>query len=78
MFGDSSQDIVCSVAFLRGHSVVINEAKIALFFGETEAAPIKTLSIPKLELPAALLASRLRLEIKKSVTKNRKLIHVES
>ena len=64
MFGDSSQDVFCSVAFLRGRSVVTNEAKIAFVLGKARVAPMKTLSILKLELQAALLASRLRLETK--------------
>ena len=31
MFGDSSQNVFCSVAFLRGRSVVTNEAKFFCF-----------------------------------------------
>ena len=50
IFGDSSQDVFCSVAFLRGRSVVTNENKISFGFGKTRVAPMKTLSIPKLEI----------------------------
>ena len=67
MFGDSSQDVFCSVAFLHGRSVVTNESKIAFVFGKARVAPMKSQSIFKLELQAALLVSRLRLEIKKSL-----------
>ena len=67
IFGDSSQDKFCSVVFLRGRSVVTNETKIAFVFGKARVTPMKSLSIPELELQAALLASGLRLEIKKSL-----------
>ena len=64
MFGDSSQDVFCSVAFLRGRSVVTNEGKI-FFFGKDRVASMKTFSTLKLELQAPLLTSRLRLQMKK-------------
>ena len=66
IFGYSSQYVFCQVAFLRGSSAITYEAKFAFVFGKARLAPIKTLAIPKLELKAALLASSLRLEIKKS------------
>ena len=38
---------------------------------------MKSLSIPKLELQAALLSSRLSFEIKIKKEKNQKIIHVD-
>ena len=42
---DRSQDIFCSVAFIRGHSVVTNEAKTAFDFGKARVAPMKIILI---------------------------------
>ena len=53
VFGDSSKDV-----FLRGRTA--SETKIAFVFGKARVAPMETLTIPELELPAALLAARLR------------------
>ena len=65
VFGDSSQDAFSAVAFLRGklindHGVV---AQLAFVFGKARVAPMKALTVPKLELQAALLAARLRAEV---------------
>ena len=65
VFGDSSQDAFSAVAFLRGklindHGVV---TQLAFVFGKARVAPMKALTVPKLELQAALLAARLRAEV---------------
>ena len=63
LFGDSSQDVFSAVAFLRA-KVVKNEneeqTQLAFVFGKARVAPMKALTIPKLELQASLLAARLR------------------
>ena len=70
VFGDSSQDVFSAVAFLRVR-VISNgrtETQVAFVFGKTRVAPMKTLTIPKLELRAALLAARLKAEIQQALT----------
>ena len=68
MFGDSSQDVFCAVAFLRARFASPHQTELAFVFGKTRVAPMKALSIPKLELHAALLATRLKEEILKGLT----------
>ena len=65
VFGDSSQDAFRAVAFLRGklindHDVV---TQLAFVFAKARVAPMKALTVPKLELQAAILAARLRAEV---------------
>ena len=68
MFGDSSQDVFCAVAFVRAQLVSSHQTDLAFVFGKVRVAPMKALSIPKLELQAALLATRLKEEILKVLT----------
>ena len=68
MFGDSSQDVFCAVAFLRARLVSSHQTELAFVFGKARVPPMKALSIPKLELQAALLATRLKEEILKGLT----------
>ena len=68
MFGDSSQDVFCAVAFHRARLASSHQTKLAFLFGKAPVAPMKTISIPKLELQAALLATRLNKEILKGLT----------
>ena len=67
MFGDSSLDVFCSVAFLRAQKNAYSRSQLAFVFGKARVAPMKMLSIP-LELQAALLASRLKDDIEKTLT----------
>ena len=63
MFGDSSQDIFSAVAFLRARvKTPTGEEKTELAFVLVKArvAPMKVMTVPKLELQAALLAARLK------------------
>ena len=65
MFGDSSQDIFSAVAFLRAKVTTPHGSRTELAFvlGKARVAPMKALTITKLELQASLLASRLRKDI---------------
>ena len=70
VFGDSSQDVFAAVAFLRAR-VSRNErteTQLAFVFGKARVAPMKALTIPKLELQAALLAARLKDEVQQALT----------
>ena len=63
MFGDSSQDVFCAVGFLRARLSSSHKTHITFIFDKARVAPMKALSIPKLELQAALLATRLKDDI---------------
>ena len=63
LFGDSSQEVFSAVAFLRALVSPPSENKrteLAFVIGKARVAPMKTLTVPNLELQAALLAARLR------------------
>ena len=66
-FGDSSQDVFCAVAFLRARLASSHQTELAFVFGKARVEPMKALSIPKLELQVALLATRLKEEILKGL-----------
>ena len=69
-FGDSSKDVFTDVLFLRGkvNSGISCSTEIAFVFGKERVAPMKALTIPKLELQAALLAAILRNEVQRALT----------
>ena len=70
MFGDSSQDIFIALVFLQDRLVTkgTETAELAFVIGKARVARMKCLTIPKLELQAALLASRLRQEVQRAVS----------
>ena len=69
VFGDSSQDAFSAVAFLRGKLVNDHDVtQLAFVFGKARVAPMKALTVPKLELQAALLAARLRAEVLRALS----------
>ena len=70
IIGDSSQDVFSAVAFLRGKVAVTTgyTTELAFVFGKARVAPMKALTISKLELQASLLAARLRKEIENALT----------
>ena len=71
LFGDSSQDVFSAVAFLRAKVVKREnqeQTQLAFVFGTARVAPMKALTIPKLELQASLLAARLRKEVAKALS----------
>ena len=63
MFGDSSQDVFSEVGFLRAQFSNSHKNQICFIFSKVRVAPMKALSIPKLELQADLLATRLKDDI---------------
>ena len=66
MFGDSSQEVFCAVGFLRAR--IIDTHKLAFILGKACVAPMKAIPIPKLELQASLLATRLKIDIMKALS----------
>ena len=60
MFGDSSQEVFCAVGFLCARLSSSHKTQISFIFGKARVAPMKALSLPKLKLQAALLATRLK------------------
>ncbi len=70
LFADSSQEAFGAVAFLRGkfEGSDCTSTQLAFVFGKARVAPMKALTIPKLELQASLLAARLRSEVHEALT----------
>ena len=71
IFGDSSQDVFSAVVFLRGKVVSENgcpQTKLVFVFEKARVAPMKALTLPKLEVQASLLVLRLRKDIQKTLT----------
>ena len=68
MFNDSSQDVFCAVRFLRARLSSLHKTQTSFIFGKARVAPMKALSLPKLELQAALLATRLKDDILTALT----------
>ena len=62
VFGDASEQAFCSVAYLR-FCYTSGAVKCAIVMAKTRVAPKKPLSIPKLELQAAVLSARLSLVV---------------
>ena len=70
MSGDSSRNAFSAVAYLRA-KVSNNRAtttELAFVFEKLRVAPMKAITVPKLELLAALLAARLRDEVQTALT----------
>ena len=68
MFGDWSQDVSCSVGFLRARLISSLKTEISFVFGKARVAPMRALSIPMIEFQADLLAARLKIENVKAFT----------
>ncbi|XP_058467435.1 uncharacterized protein LOC131440300 [Malaya genurostris] len=62
MFVDASEEAYACVAYLRAE--VYDGVQVALVAAKSKVAPLKTLSIPKLELQAAVLGTRLQKTIR--------------
>ena len=61
VFADASEKGLCVVAYLRIE--IDDKVNVSFVMGKTRVAPIKTTRIPKLELQAALHASRIKVSI---------------
>ena len=70
MFGDSSQEVFSAVAFLLARVTTSSgpQTELAFVLGNARVAPMKLMTIPKLELQAALLAARLKRDICRALT----------
>ena len=68
VFGDSSKEVFGAVAFLRARQRSDGSTQLAFVIGKGRVAPTKSLTIPKLELQTALLASRLKRHIEAALT----------
>ena len=64
MFADASEDTMCAVAYLRSQPKEYS-ADLAFVIGKCRVAPMRHLSIPQLELQAAVMAVRLKEQIVK-------------
>ena len=68
MFGDGSQNVLNAVVFLQFYSREIltiqkEVQELAFVLANARVAPMKALTVLRLELQAAVLPSRLRLKI---------------
>ena len=70
MFGDSSQEVFSAVAFLRARVTTSSgpQTELAFVLGKARVAPMNVMTVPKLELQAALLAARLKPDICRALT----------
>ena len=71
MFGDSSQDVFSAVGFLRAQVTCNsgeNRTELAFVLDKARVAPMKAMTVLKLELKAALLDARLKTEICRALT----------
>ena len=64
VFADASEDTMCAVAYLRSHPKECS-ADFAFVIGKCRVARMRHLSIPRLELQAAVMAVRLKEQIVK-------------
>lgn len=66
VFVDASEDCCAAVAYIRTEAK--EKVEVSLVMARTKVAPIKLMSIPRLELVAALLGARLSNTIKDALT----------
>ena len=64
VFADASEDTMCTVAYLRSQPKRYSD-DLAFVIGKFRVAPMRHLSIPRLELQAAVMAVRLKEQIVK-------------
>ena len=70
IIGDSLQDVFSAVGFLRAQVTCTSRemtTELAFVLGKARVTPMKVMTVPK-ELPAVLLAARLKREICRALT----------
>ena len=74
MFGDNSQEVFSAVEFHRAqvNTSSWHQTELAFVLSKARVAPMKVMTVPKLELQAALLAARLKRDICRALT-----VHVD-
>ena len=74
MLSDSSQDVFSAVVILRAqvNTSIRPKTDFAIVLGKARVAPMKVMTVPKLELQAALQAARLKRDICRALT-----VHVD-
>ena len=71
IFTDASEEAMCIVAYLRDEATF----KLTYVIGKCRVAPIRHMTIPKLELQAAVYGTRLRKQILNEHVKTYKIFH---
>ena len=65
-FGDASRVVYEAVVYVR--SVCRHDVKVSLWTGKCRVAPVKLTTVPRLELLACVVLSKLIVSVKKAVT----------
>ena len=65
MLDDSLKEVLSAVAFLQARVTTSSghQTELAFYVGKTRVATVKVMTVPKLELQAALLAAQLKKDI---------------
>ena len=66
VFSDASEDAFGSVAYVR--TICENNINVTFLLGKTKVAPLKQVSVPRLELAAATLAAKMANTIKQELS----------
>ncbi|XP_075261712.1 uncharacterized protein LOC142353364 [Convolutriloba macropyga] len=65
VFADAPKDTMCAVAYFRSQQNDEIQAQLFFFIGKCRVPPMRHMSIPRLELQAAVMAVRLKSQIVK-------------
>lgn len=68
IFVDSCKNCSAAEAYLRIHNRIYDSVECSLVASKTRVAPLKLISIPRLELTAAIMGSRMGTTIRNSLT----------
>ena len=66
LFADASEHTMCAVAYLRNNAKE-KSAEVSFVIGKCRVAPMRHMSIPRLELQAVVMAVRLKEQIVKEL-----------